>query len=109
MSQVKWGSTKGLIGLTVLLMGMAAYLIAMQVEVRTIFIAHDNAIATGKRLKEEQADLLMKIRRASLPGEISQGAQALGLSVAKDDNTVSLVVAQPQPEADSKKESDHAK
>lgn len=106
MGQVKWGSNKGLIALTLLLLGMAFYLIAMQVAVRTVFIAHDNAVAQGKRLKEEQADLLMKIRRASLPGEIAQGAQALGLSVAKDDDTVSLVVKTPTSDANPKESDD---
>ena len=50
------------------------------------------AVDVGRRLADDEAHLLLKVRKASLPGSIADGAGALGLEVARGENTVNLVV-----------------
>ena len=54
--------------------------------------AHARAVDVGRRLADDEAHLLLKVRKASLPGSIADGAGALGLEVARGENTVNLVV-----------------
>ena len=49
-------------------------------------------VDVGRRLADDEAHLLLKVRKASLPGSIADGAGALGLEVARGENTVNLVV-----------------
>lgn len=71
---------------------LSVHLINVQYHARTLFVEHEKAVAHGRHLKDDQAELLMKIRRASLPGRIAEGAQSMGLVIASDENTVSLVM-----------------
>jgi cell division protein FtsL len=71
---------------------MSLMLVNKQYEMRTLFVEHERAVDVGRRLGDDQADLLLKVRRASLPGSIAQGAAALGLVQAGNDNTINLVV-----------------
>ncbi len=79
--------------LAFVLFGLAIWLVNVQYRARTLFVEHENALTAARHLADVQAELLMKIRRASLPGKIAEGAQAMGLSIAKDQNSASLVIA----------------
>ncbi len=73
-------------------LGLAVTLVHQRYEIRTLFVEHERAVDVSRRLSDDQADLLLKIRRAALPSAITQGAQELGLEEAKSENTVSLVM-----------------
>lgn len=73
-------------------LSLAVVLVQQRYQIRTLFVEHERAVDVGRRLADDQADLLLKIRRAALPSSISQGAQALGLEEARGENTVSLVM-----------------
>ena len=81
-----------LLGLTILVVGLAVTLVNQRYEIRTLFVEHERAVDVGRRLSDDQADLLLRIRRAALPSNILQGADALGLDGAKSENTVSIVM-----------------
>ncbi len=76
----------------IVVLGMAITLVQQRYEIRTLFVEHERAVDIGRRLSDDQADLLLKIRRAALPSAVSQGASNLGLEEAKSENTVSLVM-----------------
>ena len=76
--------------LGLVLFALAITLVNVQYRARTLFVEHERAVDVGRRLDE--AHLLLKVRKASLPGSIADGAGALGLEVARGENTVNLVV-----------------
>ena len=78
--------------LGIILFVMAITLVNVQYRARTLFVEHERAVDVGRRLADDQADLLLKVRKAALPGSISEGAKGLGLEVARGENTVNLVV-----------------
>lgn len=78
--------------LGVILFVMAITLVNVQYRARTLFVEHERAVDVGRRLADDQADLLLKVRKAALPGSIAEGATGLGLEVARGENTVNLVV-----------------
>lgn len=78
--------------LGIILFVMAITLVNVQYRARTLFVEHERAVDVGRRLADDQADLLLKVRKAALPGSISEGAKGLGLEVAHGENTVNLVV-----------------
>ena len=78
--------------LGVTLFALAIVLVNVQYRARTLFVEHERAVDVGRRLADDQADLLLSVRKSSLPGSISEGAAALGLMTARGENTVNLVV-----------------
>lgn len=58
---------------------------------RKVFAAHEREVALTRRLSDDRSELLMKVHRASLPGNIASGAAELGLSGATGANTVTIV------------------
>lgn len=69
----------------------ALYLVDVQYKIRKAFVEHEREVAIGKRLMDDEAELLMKVRRASLTGPIMEAAAEMGLKGATGDNTVILV------------------
>lgn len=59
-------------------------------RMRQLFVEHERAIDTERRLKDDQAELLMRVRRASLPGRISETAATFGLVPVDGAHTVIL-------------------
>lgn len=78
--------------LGIVLFILAITLVNVQYRARTLFVEHERAVDVGRRLADDQADLLLKVRKAALPGSIAEGAAGLGLDVARGENTVNLVV-----------------
>lgn len=78
--------------LGIVLFSLAITLVNVQYRARTLFVEHERAVDIGRRLADDQADLLLRVRKASLPGSIAEGAAALGLMTARGENTVNLVV-----------------
>ncbi len=78
--------------LGVVLFVLAMTLVNVQYRARTLFVEHERAVDVGRKLADDEANLLLKVRKASLPGSIAEGAGALGLEVARGENTVNLVV-----------------
>ena len=78
--------------LGVVLFVLAMTLVNVQYRARTLFVEHERAVDVGRKLADDEANLLLKVRKASLPGSIAEGADALGLEVARGENTVNLVV-----------------
>lgn len=78
--------------LGIVLLILAFTQVNVQYRARTLFVEHERAVDVGRRLADDQADLLLRVRRASLPGSIAEGAAKLGLETARGENTVNLVV-----------------
>ena len=69
--------------LGLVLFALAITLVNVQYRARTLFVEHERAVDVGRRLADDEAHL---------PGSIADGAGALGLEVARGENTVNLVV-----------------
>ena len=65
--------------LGLVLFALAITLVNVQYRARTLFVEHERAVDVGRRLADDEAHLLLKVRKASLPGSIADGAGALGL------------------------------
>ena len=78
--------------LGVVLFVLAMTLVNVQYRARTLFVEHERAVDVGRKLADDEANLLLKVRKASLPGSIAEGAGSLGLEVARGENTGNLVV-----------------
>ena len=78
--------------LGVTLFALAIVLVNVQYRARTLFVEHERAVDIGRRLADDQADLLLRVRKASLPGSLADGAASLGMVSARGENTVNLVV-----------------
>ena len=59
-----------------------------------LLVEHERAIDVERRLKDDQAELLMRVRRASLPSRISDSAAAFGLVPVDGAHTVILESAE---------------
>ena len=92
MRQVNAFELVAVVALGVILFALAIALVNVQYRARTLFVEHERAVDVGRRLADVQADLLLRVRKASLPGSIAEGAAALGLMTARGENTVNLVV-----------------
>ena len=68
--------------LGIVLVGSAFCLVDLHFQMRQLFVAHEHEMDVHRRLLDDQAELEMKVRRASLPGSISAGAAMLDLSGA---------------------------
>lgn len=77
--------------LGIVLVGSAFCLVDLHFQMRQLFVAHEHEMDVHRRLLDDQAELEMKVRRASLPGSISAGAAMLDLSGATGADTVTLV------------------
>lgn len=82
----------GLFTIGSILLGLSFLLVHQQYRARSLFIQHEQAQDVARRLADDEADLLLKVRRASLPGSIAGGAEKMKLVPATDENTVELVV-----------------
>ena len=78
--------------LGIVLFSLAITLVNVQYRARTLFVEHERAVDIGRRLADDQADLLLRVRKASLPGSLADGAASLGMVSARGENTVNLVV-----------------
>ena len=76
--------------LGIVLVGSAFCLVDLHFQMRQLFVAHEHEMDVHRRLLDDQAELEMKVRRASLPGSISAGAAMLDLSGATGADTVTL-------------------
>ena len=76
----------------VVTLGIAVQLVHLRYEIRTLFVEHERAVEIGRRLADDQADLLLKIRRAALPSSITEGVKSIGLEDARGENTVNIVM-----------------
>lgn len=76
------------------LLAASVVLVNERYRMRELFIEHERAIDMERRLKDDQAELLMRVRRASLPGRISETAGAFGLVPADGAHTIVI-----EPEA----------
>ena len=70
--------------LGVVLVGSAFCLVDLHFQMRQLFVAHEHEMDVHRRLLDDQAELEMKVRRASLPGSISAGADTVTLVEAPD-------------------------
>ncbi len=77
--------------LGLVLFASAMTLVELQRRTRLMFVEHEREMDIERRLLDDQADLLMKVRRASLPGTIASGAEELGLVGATGETTIVLV------------------
>ena len=73
------------------LFASAVALVELHCRARQLYIDHEREVDVHRRLLDEQADLEMKVRRASLAGNIAAGASMLGLEGATGADTVTLV------------------
>ena len=55
--------------LGIVLVGSAFCLVDLHFQMRQLFVAHEHEMDVHRRLLDDQAELEMKVRRASLPGE----------------------------------------
>ena len=62
-------------------------------QARQLFVAHEHEADVHRRLLDDQANLEMQVRRASLAGNIGAGAAMLDLAGATGVDTVTLVEA----------------
>ena len=60
--------------LGIVLFSLAITLVNVQYRARTLFVEHERAVDIGRRLADDQADLLLRVRKASLPGSLADGA-----------------------------------
>ena len=56
--------------LGIVLVGSAFCLVDLHFQMRQLFVAHEHEMDVHRRLLDDQAELEMKVRRASLPGSI---------------------------------------
>ena len=77
--------------LGMLLFASAVALVEVQYRTRLLFVEHEHEVDVTRRLMDDEAELLMQVRRASLPGSISAQAEALGMRGATGDDTITLV------------------
>ncbi len=73
------------------LFGGALCLVELHCRTRLLFVAHEHELDIARRLQDDQAELLMKVRRAALPGSIAENAAELGLAGAAGGNTYTLI------------------
>ena len=71
------------------LLAGSVMLVNERYRMRQLFVEHERAIDVERRLKDDQAELLMRVRRASLPSRISDSA-AFGLVPVDGAHTVIL-------------------
>ncbi|MDY3115907.1 MAG: hypothetical protein SOR95_08035 [Sutterella sp.] len=76
----------------IVVLGLAVALVQQRYQIRTLFVEHERSVDIGRRLADDQADLLLRIRKAALPSAVAQGAEKLGLEEARGENTVSMVM-----------------
>ena len=76
-AELLWTAVLGIV-----LVGSAFCLVDLHFQMRQLFVAHEHEMDVHRRLLDDQAELEMKVRRASLPGSISAGAAMLDLSGA---------------------------
>ena len=84
--ELLWTSVLGAV-----LVGSAFCLVGLHFQMRQVFVAHEHEMDVHRRLLDDQAELEMKVRRASLAGSITAGAAMLDLSGATGSDTVTLV------------------
>lgn len=85
--QIFWAM---LLGAT--LLASAFSLVDLQYRTRRVFVEHERELDVARRLQDDRSELQMLVRRASLPGNIVEGAREMGLRGATGDNTVMLVL-----------------
>ncbi|MDO5530842.1 hypothetical protein [Sutterella sp.] len=73
------------------LVGSAFMLVQLHCQARQLYVEHEHELDIHRRLLDDKADLEMKVRRASLPGNIGAGAAMLDLEGVTAVNTVTLV------------------
>ena len=78
--------------LGLVLFALAITLVNVQYWARTRFVEHERAVDVGRRLADDEAHQLLKVRKASLPGSIFFFVCALGLEVPRDENMEKQVV-----------------
>lgn len=66
-------------------------LVELHWQARQLFVAHEHEADVHRRLLDDQANLEMQVRRASLAGNIGAGAAMLDLAGATGVDTVTLV------------------
>lgn len=76
------------------LLAGSVMLVNERYRMRQLFVEHERAIDVERRLKDDQAELLMRVRRASLPSRISDSAAAFGLVPVDGAHTVILESAE---------------
>ena len=67
----------------IVVLGLAVALVQQRYQIRTLFVEHERSVDIGRRLADDQADLLLRIRKAALPSAVAQGAEKLGLEEAQ--------------------------
>ena len=72
------------------LLAGSVMLVNERYRMRQLFVEHERAIDVERRLKDDQAELLMRVRRASLPSRISDSAASFGLVPVDGAHTVIL-------------------
>ena len=83
-AEIIWAAVLG-----VALFLSALGLVELHWQARQLFVAHEHEADVHRRLLDDQANLEMQVRRASLAGNIGAGAAMLDLAV----DTVTLVEA----------------
>ena len=73
------------------LFASALVLVDLHWQARQLFVAHEHEADVHRRLLDDQANLEMQVRRASLAGNIGAGASMLDLAGATGVDTVTLV------------------
>ena len=87
-AEIIWAAVLG-----VALFLSALGLVELHWQARQLFVAHEHEADVHRRLLDDQANLEMQVRRASLAGNIGAGAAMLDLAGATGVDTVTLVEA----------------
>ena len=87
-AEIIWAAVLG-----VALFLSALGLVELRWQARQLFVAHEHEADVHRRLLDDQANLEMQVRRASLAGNIGAGAAMLDLAGATGVDTVTLVEA----------------
>lgn len=66
-AELLWTAVLGIV-----LVGSAFCLVDLHFQMRQLFVAHEHEMDVHRRLLDDQAELEMKVRRASLPGASRQ-------------------------------------
>lgn len=87
-AEIIWAAVLG-----VALFLSALGLVELHWQARQLFVAHEHEADVHRRLLDDQVNLEMQVRRASLAGNIGAGAAMLDLAGATGVDTVTLVEA----------------
>lgn len=91
--------------LTVTLVWLALIIVNNQYKVRALISDIEQEQELSRRLLDEQREINIELAKVTLPGYIASGAKAMGLELARNENTV-ILQPKPVPRFVTRKEGD---